>query len=226
MVSESAERLAGSGEVLDLKDPPKSPTSGSDGPPNGGSNRTPPERPGPSAKRRALGWVAVLAIAACVALLLRIFVVQTFYVPSVSMSPTLKVGDRIIVNKLAYRLHGVGRGDIIVFRAPARVRTECGDDIADLVKRVVGLPGETISDKAGKVYVNGKVLPQPWLPKNDSNTRTLPFPPVHIGPNDYFVMGDNRMYSCDSRFWGTVSRSAIIGKVEMRIWPLGRIHFF
>jgi len=168
----------------------------------------------------------IVAIALTVALLLRVFVVQSFYIPSGSMIPTLQVGDRILVNKLAYRLHGVGRGDIIVFRAPPKVASTCDTTDQDLVKRVIGLPGETISDRDGTVYINNKVLPEPWLPKHAPNTYTATFPPVHIGPDTYFVMGDNRENSCDSRYWGSVNRSMIIGKVEVRIWPLGRIHFF
>jgi signal peptidase I len=166
----------------------------------------------------------ILAIAVIVAVVLRVFVVQTFYIPSPSMTPTLKVGDRILVNKLAYRFHGVGRGDIIVFRRPPA--EDCGTPVNDLVKRVIGLPGETISDKNGTVYIDGRVLVQPWLPRNDPDTYTPTFAPKKIGPSSYFVMGDDRAVSCDSRSWGTVSRSLIVGKVEMRLWPLGRLGFF
>jgi signal peptidase I len=173
-----------------------------------------------------LEWAVIIAVALVVAVGLRLFVVQTFYIPSGSMIPTLQVGDRIIVNKLAYRLHGVGRGDIIVFRAPPKVATACETNDTDLVKRVIGLPGETISDKSGTVYIDGKALKQVWLPTHDPMTYTGSFAPVHIGPDSYFVMGDNRTNSCDSRYWGTVPRSDIIGKVEMRIWPISRVHFF
>lgn len=169
-------------------------------------------------------WAAIVAIALVVALLMRAFVVQTFYIPTPSMAPTLNVGDRILVNKLAYRLHGVGRGDVVVFKRPPA--ENCGTDVSDLVKRVIGLPGETISDRNGTVYIDGKPLAEPWLPKNDPNTYTPSFKPVHIGSNSYFVMGDNRAVSCDSRYWGTVPRSLIIGKVEMRIWPFSRIGLF
>jgi signal peptidase I len=171
-------------------------------------------------------WLVVVAVAVAVAVLLRLFVVQTFYIPSVSMSPTLKVGDRILVNKLAYHLHGVGRGDIIVFTAPHAVAAACHTTDTILVKRVVGLPGETISDRSGTVYIDGKPLAQPWFPKNDAAAFTGPFAPVHIAANNYFVMGDDRVNSCDSRFWGTVSRSLIIGKADARIWPITRITFF
>ena len=199
---------------------------GASEPPDAGPGEPPRSRSRPNAKRRVIEWLAIIVIALIVALLLRVFVVQTFFIPSASMTPTLKVGDRIVVNKLAYRFHGVGRGDIIVFRAPAAVAQDCATNDTDLVKRVIGLPGETISDKNGTVYINNKVLPEPWLPKNDPDTYTGTFEPVKIAPNNYFVMGDNRTDSCDSRAWGTVNRSMIIGKVELRIWPLDRIHFF
>lgn len=177
-------------------------------------------------RRRAIEWVSIVAVAVLVAFLMRIFVVQTFFIPSISMTPTLQVGDRILVDKLAYHLHGVGRGDIIVFNAPPAVATDCATTDKVLVKRVVGLPGETISDSGGTVYIDGKALDQSWLPKHDANTYTPTFAPRHIPANDYFVMGDDRTVSCDSRTWGFVKRSEIIGKVDMRIWPLSRLGFF
>jgi signal peptidase I len=183
-------------------------------------------RPRPTLRRRLVEWLIILCIAALAAVLLRVFVIQTFYIPSPSMTPTLKVGDRILVDKLAYHLHGVGRGDIIVFNAPPGVAHGCFTNDKVLVKRVIGLPGETISDKNGTIYIDGKALAQPWLPRNDRATYTATFPAVHIRANNYFVMGDNRIDSCDSRIWGTVTRSEIIGKVDMRIWPLSRLTFF
>lgn len=184
------------------------------------------QKPARTVKRRLLEWGVIVAIAVVAAVLLRLFVVQTFFIPSTSMSPTLQVGDRIVVDKLAYHLHGVGRGDIIVFNAPKAVATDCATTDTVLVKRVIGLPGETISDRNDIVYINGKPLAEPWLPKNDPNTKTTPFPPYHIPKNNYFVMGDNRTGSCDSRYWGTVTRSEIIGKADLRIWPISRIAFF
>jgi len=180
----------------------------------------------PTAQRRAIEWLVIIAVAVLVALGLRVFVFQTFFIPSASMWPTLKINDRILVNKLSYRFHGVGRGDIIVFKAPPGVARACQTNDTDLVKRVIGLPGETISDKFGTVYINGAPLAQPWLPKHDTHTATPSFAQVKIGPHNYFVMGDNRVESCDSRSWGTVSRSEVIGKAEMRIWPISRITFF
>jgi signal peptidase I len=185
----------------------------------------PAKRARPSSRRRILEWVAIIAVAVAVALLTRAFVVQTYYIPSASMYPTLHVGDRIVVNKLSYHLHGVGRGDMIVFKGPPAEATRCASSSSDLVKRVIGLPGETISAKNGDVYIEGKQLSEPWLPKIPSSY-TSAFAPVHVPQGQYFVMGDNRVESCDSRFWGFVPQSNIIGKVVMRIWPLSRIAFF
>lgn len=175
--------------------------------------------------------VVVVALAA--ALLLRTFVVQTFYIPSGSMEPTLQIGDRILVDKLAYHLHGVDRGNIVVFRRPAD--EDCGGPpVADLVKRVIGLPGETISLGKGHVYIDGKLLNENWLPASVQGT-TFPGPtgpaynltkPYVIPSNEYFVMGDNRSDSCDSRYWGPISKSLIVGKVDVRVWPITSFHFF
>ena len=183
---------------------------------------------------RETGIVVVVAVVA--ALLLRAFVVQTFFIPSGSMEPTLNIGDRIVVDKLAYHLHGVDRGNIVVFRRPAD--ENCGGTpVADLVKRVIGLPGETISltkGSKGYVEINGKRLDETWLPSSEQGM-TFPGPagtpynlakPYLIPANHYFVMGDNRSDSCDSRYWGPIARSLIVGKVDVRVWPLSGLRFF
>jgi len=177
--------------------------------------------------------IIVVVVAVLVAVLLRTFVVQTFFIPSGSMEPTLQVGDRILVNKLSYHLHGVGRGDIVVFsRPPAE---NCGGpEVNDLVKRVVGLPGETLSLSGGHVYVDGRALDESWLPASAQGvTRPGPGGTLYslqhaykVPADDYFVMGDNRTDSCDSRYWGPIPKSLIVGKVEMRVWPLSSIGFF
>ena len=114
-------------------------------------------------RRSGRSWLVELVVIVVVVLgasfLVRTFVVQTFYIPSGSMIPTLQVGDRILVDKLSYHLHGVGRGDIVVFSKPPLEQ----QNINDLVKRVIGLPGETISSVNGEIYINGKLLPEPWL---------------------------------------------------------------
>jgi signal peptidase I len=185
-------------------------------------------------KSRWLRETAVVVVVALVAaILLRTFVVQTFFIPSGSMEPTLQIGDRILVNKLSYHLHGVDRGNIVVFRRPAN--EDCGGEpVADLVKRVIGLPGETISLTKGNVFINGKRLNESWLPASKQGTSSSgptgePFnlaKPYVVPANHYFVMGDNRNDSCDSRYWGPISRSLIVGKVDLRVWPIGGIRFF
>lgn len=177
-----------------------------------------------SGRRRATGeWLAVVAIALVAAFVLRTWIVQVYFIPSTSMVPTLKVGDRIIVDKLSYQLHPVHPGNIVVFRRPP------GDSVApgikDLVKRVVGLPGQTISSGPNDtVLIDGRPLRQPWLAPN-----TVPGPPIRsqvIPPHHYFVMGDNRSNSEDSRYFGTISGKLIVGEVVARIWPLQRFTIF
>ena len=145
------------------------------------------------------------------------------------MEPTLQIGDRIIVDKLSYHLHDVHRGDIVVFARPPLE----DQAYADLVKRVIGLPGETISSRDGQVYINGKLLAEPWLPKVDQGvTGTLPGDPneqfnlpgpVKIPAGEYFVMGDNRTDSEDSRFFGPIPGSLIVGRAVAVVWPLDHI---
>ena len=186
-----------------------------------------------SSTRWIVELVGVVVVAILVAVLLRTFVVATYSIPSGSMEPTLKIGDRIVVDKLSYHLHGVDRSNIVVFSTPAA--EDCaGPPVSDLVKRVIGLPGEIISLADGRVYINGRLLPETFLPP-DVRTDTYPGPSnaayslhhaYRIPAGDVFVMGDNRPQSCDSRYWGPIAESTIVGKVDMRIWPLSRIGFF
>jgi len=167
--------------------------------------------------------VVVVLVAALLAVVLRTFVVQTFFIPSGSMEPTLQIGDRILVDKLAYHLHGIDRGDIVVFaRPPAE---NCGGTpVNDLVKRVIGLPGERVSSRANTVLINGRPLAEPWLAKGTLLGKAIT--PTVVPANTYFVLGDNRVASCDSRYWGPVPRSLIVGKVDVLVWPLSRFHIF
>lgn len=163
-------------------------------------------------------------VALVVALLVRTYVAQTFYIPSTSMYPTLKAGDRIVVNKLAFVIGSVQRGDIVVFRRPPA--EHCGGPaVPDLVKRVIGMPGDVISASGGHVDIDGHRLAEPWLP-HVSSTYTSTFAPVRVPKGEYFVMGDNRVDSCDSRYWGPVKSSYIVGKVDLIIWPLSQFRFF
>jgi signal peptidase I len=167
-------------------------------------------------------WGIVVVIAVLVSLLIRTFVFQTFFIPSGSMEPTLQVGDRIIVSKLSVEFGTIHTGDILVFKAPKAVATVCGDDVADLVKRVIGLPGQHLTSKGNTIYVNGSPLAQPWT---HSPVLGRAIGSVTVRKNHYFMMGDNESDSCDSRFWGTIPRSSIIGKAFVRIWPLSRFGF-
>ena len=166
-------------------------------------------------------WGVIVVVAIAASFLVRAYAVQTFFIPSKSMNPTLHKGDRILVDKLSVRFGTINIGDVIVFKAPPAEHCEPGTR-TDLVKRVIGLPGDVMSSKGNNVYVNGHLLKEPWTYFHRLNT---PITKVTVPANNYFVMGDNRANSCDSRFWGTVPRSDIIGKVFVRIWPPSRIGF-
>jgi len=175
-------------------------------------------------RRHIIEWVAVVLFAVLVAAGLRTFVVQAFYVPSGSMLPTLQIGDRIVVVKLGYTIN---RGDIVVFKRPPR---DVGTVDADLVKRVIGLPGETISSRGSTVYINGHPLKEPWLPalKGQCAETALNISTTKIPPAQYFVMGDCRGDSADSRSWGTLPASLVVGKVVLIVWRFGHpyLHLF
>jgi signal peptidase I len=216
---------------------PNDPALAVDEPPAGRHAAPPTPRPGPEKRPPTGRWVregvVVVVVAVLVAVLLRTFVVQTFFIPSGSMEPTLQVGDRILVNKLSYHLHGVDRGDIVVFSRPAA--EDCGGpEVNDLVKRVIGMPGDVISLSGGYVYIDGKRLDESWLPSSERGVTVAGPPgngsnlarPYRVPAGDYFVMGDNRTDSCDSRYWGPISKSLIVGKVEVRVWPISSIHLF
>ena len=136
------------------------------------------------------------------------------------MVPTLKTNDRVIVNKLSYHLHGVHRGDVVVFKAPPGV----DPSVKDLVKRVIGLPGETIEGrKDGHIYINGLQLREPYLPKGIDEGP--PFDAIKVPADSYWVMGDNRSNSRDSRYFPNhfIRKKDIVGRVFLRIWPLNRL---
>jgi signal peptidase I len=172
-------------------------------------------------RKVVIEWTVILLVAIIASFLVRLYAVQTFFIPSGSMEPTLHVGDRILVNKLSVRFGTINIGDIIVFKAPPAEHCDDGD-FTDLVKRVIGLPGDVMTSKGNVVYINGKPLKEPWT---YFHTLNPPIKNVTVPKNSYFVMGDNRANSCDSRYWGSVPRSDIIGKAFFRIWPLSRIGF-
>jgi signal peptidase I len=204
---------------------------GASGPPppvvNGApAPQPPPARPpathrGRRRSRWLVEWAVVLLVAIGVAVGIRTFVVQTFYIPSASMEPTLMIGDRILVDKVSYHLHAVHRGDIVVFATPPG--EDAGPAVKDLVKRVIGLPGETVSSANGHVVINGKPLIEPWLVKG---TLTVGITSQKIPAGELFVMGDNRSDSQDSRFFGPIHQSLVVGRVVMKIWPVTALHFY
>lgn len=170
-----------------------------------------------SALRSIVEWVVVVGGALVIALVIKTFLLQAFYIPSSSMVSTLNVGDRVLVNKLSYDVHDVNRGDIIVFERPAG---EGEGGITDLIKRVVGLPGDTVEGQNGQVLIDGEPLAEPYL---DEGVTTTDFAPVEIPAGHLFMMGDNRGDSRDSRFFGPVDEDAIVGRAFFRVWPLGDI---
>jgi signal peptidase I len=181
-----------------------------------------PSRPRRSRSRTVVEWLIVLVIAILVSLLVRTYVFQVFSIPSGSMEPTLQIHDRILVSKLSVELGTIHRGDILVFKAPPGVRSACGDNVADLVKRVIGLPGDHLTSKGNTIYVNGHALKQPWT-HIEPIGRSIG--QVTVPTQHYFMMGDNEPDSCDSRYWGSIPRSSVIGKAFLRIWPFSRFSF-
>jgi signal peptidase I len=174
-------------------------------------------------RRAIVEWVVIIVLAVVAVLAIRTWAIEPFWIPSASMSPTLKDGDKVLVNKLAYDFHSVHRGDIIVFATPAAEKP-LDPGVKDLIKRVIGLPGETIMARGGYVYIDGKLLAEPWLPKQDVGV-TSSFGPVQIPAGYYFVMGDNRDDSSDSRVFGPIPRHLIVGRAFVRIWPVSRWAF-
>ncbi len=179
--------------------------------------------PVPQRWRWLADWVIIVVVALGLAIVVRTYVAQMFYIPSGSMLPTLQIGDRIVVDKLSFDFHGVHRGDIVVFRKPPLEEA----DYADLVKRVIGLPGDVISLSDGTVEIDGRPLAEPWLPTPPPPTEPSPLSqgfslehPYRVPPGEYYVMGDNRTNSEDSRYFGPIPESLIVGKMAFRVWPL------
>ena len=179
-------------------------------------------------RKSVVEWTVVLVGAIGLALIIKAFLFQAYYIPSPSMAPTLLEGDRILVNKLSYNLHSVNRGDLVVFSSQEK---SGGED--DLIKRVIALPGEFVTVQDGKMQIDGGLLLEPYLPLQTTvNPFTEPVNcvnrPDEISgcrvPSDHvFVMGDNRSNSRDSRFFGPVPIEDIEGRAFIRIWPLGDI---
>ena len=182
---------------------------------------------GKKTRKSILEWVVVIVGAVGLALLIKAFLFQAYYIPSPSMNPTLFEGDRILVNKLSYKLHSVNRGDLIVFDTPEA----SGED--DLIKRVIGLPGEFVNVEEERIEIDGGLLLEPYLPLS-SNIKSFATPVNCVNrpdenygcriPDDHvFVMGDNRSNSRDSRFFGPVPIEDVKGRAFIRVWPIGDI---
>jgi len=191
------------------------------------SDASPPTSPevvrrrrGHSSTRNTLEWVAVIVGAVVVALLIKTFVVQAFRIPSESMVPTLEMGDRVLVNKLSYDAHRLNRGDVVVFERPASLPGG-PDEPKDLIKRVIGLPGDEIITRDGRVYIDGRLLEEPYLPPA---TPTVGIEDeLTVPEGEVLVLGDNRQNSSDGRVFGTVPTDTVIGRAFMIMWPPGRI---
>ena len=170
----------------------------------------------PSGARAFFDWIIVVAVALLVAFLVRTFVVAHFVVEGESMYSTLDTGDRVFVNKLSYRLHSPNRGDVVVLHEIT------GASERDLIKRVIGLPGETLEMRNCQVLIDGRVLTEPYLDPEVVTPTDCGGDYVLDGvvpPNHVFVMGDNRGGSQDSRFLGPIDDDDLIGRAFVVFWP-------
>ncbi|MEA5550757.1 signal peptidase I [Anabaena cylindrica UHCC 0172] len=161
----------------------------------------------------------LVAIALTLALLIRTFIAEPRLIPSESMYPTLQTGDRLVVEKVSYRFHLPKTGDIVVFKSPPELQRRGYEANQAFIKRVIGMPGEVISVAKGKVYLNGEPLQEKYIAEPPNQ----PFPPVTVPENEFFVMGDNRNDSNDSRYWGFLPQKNLIGRATFRFWPFNRI---
>ena len=185
----------------------------------------------PKGLRTLIDWGLTIALAAVAVLTFQAEVAKPYRIPSPSMEPTLhcarpvsgcqaRVADRVIANRLVYRFHAPRRGEIVVFKAPAQVENACGTE-GTYIKRLVGLPGEKVSMRNGYVFINGVRLDEPYLRPGYRDGETGKW--ARIPAARYFVLGDNRAMSCDSRRWGFVPRNNIIGRAEVIYWPPNRV---
>jgi signal peptidase I len=183
-------------------------------------------------QRVALDWILTIAGAVAIVIGIKAWVVNPYRIPSSSMEPTLhcaKPGqgclahfsDRVLACRFCYHLHKPHRGDIVVFNTPPTAQQMCGEG-GTFVKRLIGLPGETVSERNGDVYIDGRKLDEPYVEADRRDHRTDTW---HVPKGGYFMMGDNRASSCDSRSWGAVPRKDLIGEVFAVYWPPNRISF-
>lgn len=175
--------------------------------------------------REFLEWFSVIGVALTVAIVIRVFLLQQFYISGPSMETTMFSDNRVLVNKLAYRIGEIDRGDVIVFDRAIPNGNEIQHD--DLIKRVIALGGETISISKCVVFIDGVELAEPYLPKRDTELTvpadrcsTVDMEPIKIEPDEIFLMGDNRPQSFDSRMFGPIKKDLVIGQAFVLIWPL------
>ena len=185
----------------------------------------------PRSWRIAIDWVVTIVGAVAIVLAIKAWVVNPYRIPSSSMEPTLhcagaglgctaRFSDRVLANRFIYHFVEPKRGDIVVFETPQAARRDCGAG-GTFVKRIVGLPEEVWEMRGGYVYIDGVRLTEPYVQadRRDGDTK----PPFRIPKNQYYVMGDNRAQSCDSRVWGSLPKENLIGKVFAVYWPPRRI---
>ena len=156
--------------------------------------------------------IEVIVTALVLAFLIKTFIVGNFWIPSESMVPTIEVNDKVIVTNFSYWFEEPERGDVIVFKYPL-------DTKKDYIKRCIGLPGETIEFRDSKLYVNGQLVAEPYLPEG---LVFEDYGPIEVPEGQYFMCGDNRNHSSDSRVWGFVEKRLIIGKAQVIYWPFDR----
>jgi signal peptidase I len=176
-----------------------------------------------------------IAVAVALVLAFQAAVAKPYVIPSLSMEPTLhcakptafcegRFNDRVIANRLAYRFGEPERGQIVVFKAPPTAeRCGAGDTGSAFVKRIIGLPGELVSERDGVIHINGDRLVEPYVDPSRRGHEDGRWP--RVAPGHYFVLGDNRVRSCDSRTWRTVSRGDLIGPVVLTYWPPSDVSF-
>jgi signal peptidase I len=197
------------------------------GPADAGPAKISPRR---RRRTRSLAETAIIILlAVLLAFVVRAYVFQTFWIPSSSMVPTLSVYDRILVEKAFFNWHDVHAGDIVVFTHPPRDHCP-GPQQGDLVKRVIALPGQTIYSSGNSIYINGRLLAEPYLPHYDPLGPAIASRqhPYRVPSGEFYLLGDNRAISCDSRYWGPIKGSTIVGKVVLLWWHDGHpdLHWF